>query len=43
MTCIFAVILICLLPLDHVVDKMPVGHANEKVIYILYFIFFENY
>ena len=40
--CIFAVILICLLPSDHAVDKMSVGHANENEIYILYFILFEN-
>ena len=43
MICIFAVILICLLPSDHAVDKMSVGHANENEIYILYFILFENY
>ena len=30
MICIFAVILICMLPLDHAVDKMSVGHANEN-------------
>ena len=30
MICIFAVILIRLLPLDHAVDKMSVGHANEN-------------
>ena len=36
--CIFAVILIFLLPSDHVVEKMSVSHANENEIYILYFI-----
>ena len=43
MICIFAVILICLLPSDQAVDKMSVGHANENEINILYFILFENY
>ena len=43
MICFFSVILICLLPSDLAVDKMSVGHANENVIYILYFILFENY
>ena len=43
MICIFAVILIFLLPLDHAVDKMSVGHANENEIYIPNFILFENY
>ena len=43
MICIFAVILICLLPSDHVIDKMSVGHTNENEMYILYFILFENY
>ena len=43
MICIFAVILICMLPSDHAVNKMPVGHANENEIYILHFILFENY
>ena len=42
MICIFAVILIWLLPSYHVVDKMSVGHANENEIYIMYFILFEN-
>ena len=37
-TCIFAVILIFLLPADHVVKKMSVSHANENEIYILNFI-----
>ena len=39
----FAVILICMLPSDHAVDKMAVGHANENEIYILYLRLFENY
>ena len=30
MICIFAVILINLLPSDHAVDKMSLGHANEN-------------
>ena len=38
---IFAVILICLLPSDHAVDKISVGHTNENEIYVLYFILFE--
>ena len=38
MLCIFAVILIFMLPSYHVVKKMSVGHANENEIYILYFI-----
>ena len=42
MICIFAVILICLLPSDHAVDKMSVGHTNKNEMYILYFILFEN-
>ena len=36
--CIFAVILIFLLPSDHVVEKMSVSHANENEINILYFL-----
>ena len=43
MICIFAEILICLLPSDHAVDKMSVGHANTNKLYILYFTLFENY
>ena len=43
MMCICAVILICLLPSDHAVDKMSVSHANENEINILNFILFENY
>ena len=42
MICIFAVILICLLPSDHALDKMSVNHANENGMYILYFTLFEN-
>ena len=38
MICIFAVILIFLLPSDNVVEKMSVSHANENEMYILYFI-----
>ena len=38
MICIFAVILIFLLPFDHAEDKMCVGQANEIGIYILYLI-----
>ena len=34
----FAIILICLLPSYHGVEKMSVGHANENEIYIMYFI-----
>ena len=36
---IFAVVLIFLLPSDHVVDKMSVIHANEIWKYVLYMIF----
>ena len=38
MICIFAVILIFLLALDHVVEKMSVSHGNENEINTLYFI-----
>ena len=38
MICIFAVILIFLLPSYRVVEKMSVSHANENEIYILCFI-----
>ena len=37
MICNFADIRIYLLPSDHAVDKMSVGHVNENEIYLLYF------
>ena len=39
MVCIFAGVLICLLPSDHVVNKMSVSHANETWKYIMNLIF----
>ena len=39
----FAVILICMLPSDHAVDKMSVSHTNKNEIYMLYFVWFKNY
>ena len=41
MVCIFAVILIFLLPSNHVVDKMSVSHANEIWKYIMNLILFQ--
>ena len=38
MICIFAFILIFMLPSDHVVEKMSVSPANENEISILYLI-----
>ena len=43
LVCIYAVILIFLLPSDHSVNKMSVSHANKLLTFIMYLILFENY